>query len=249
MRLISHWIRRPRSPRFALTLASPLANILGKQLEVEQWQQCFAEVDARNLAATWATVLPVGSVSLATELIGSRTKHELALRLGDRSIMDSLNPLEQRTTVLNNAGLPIRTLVCETPSMHPGVMSRLGASALVSMSADARMSRTGSLRAMAWNQWETPITDRLTTAPSAHRMQQLELRLSEGLKHGWSMHLLCMVGGHPSDDLLRYLDRVAQYEQRGWLKVATAGQVAELASLQVGHPPTANESPRNLQAA
>jgi len=63
-------------------------------------------------------------------------------------------------------------------------------------------------------------------------MNQLASRLSECIKHGWTMHLLCMVDGKPMEELLRFFDQVSQYAQRGWLVVEPAGQMARNASLR-----------------
>lgn len=230
MRLISHWLRRPESPRMAITLAGSIRGNIGSQAEIEKWSDCFRELDQRGLSATWASVVPTGSVALAAELVASRTAHELSFRMGDRNVAESLAPLEERAAVLRDVGLPLRSLVCDSPSVHPGVMTRLGVEALISVSPEARTTRTGSLRAVAWNQWETPLSDRCTTAPSAHRMNQLANRLNDCIKHGWTMHLLCVVEGKPSGELLRLFDQVSQYAQRGWIVVEPTGQLAENAS-------------------
>ncbi len=111
--------------------------------------------------------------------------------------------------------------------MHPTLLAELGVEAVVHAAPDA-ISRTGRLRAVAWNIWEAPLTTSIfaNSGQAASLLQAFDVVLRQSTR----LHLLLQLAGGGRDafrnELTRFLDRVGDYRQRGWVRVETAGQAA-----------------------
>ncbi|WP_425397760.1 hypothetical protein [Aeoliella sp.] len=234
MRWISRWFRSPTAPRVAITVL-PIGQRHGTDNHLPL-EQALAVLEERGLTATWGVASCVRDFRLAGSLVASRCPHELAFVLGRADIASEVATFGEFSRVARRVALPLRCLIATGAGVHPSLLSQWEVEAVVPVGLSVEPSRTGSLRALTWGVWEAPVTDRLATPISATEFAGLESRLQLAVSQSMRMHLLWQVGPHSLRPDWRYvcklLDQVAEFHQRGWLKVETAGSAAEQLSRQ-----------------
>lgn len=197
------------------------------------WFRCF---DQRNLPVTWGIVEGNGGWHLGPSLIESRVPHELAFWTDQSSLLPSIPEFERQRDFARKLQVPLRTLVTTHLGLHPTLLSRLGIASLVRLMDDRPSSRTGMFRAMGWNCWETSITERLGVGPSFADAMHLVARLHLLVRESSSMNLLIDLeglGGPPRSGVLRVVDCLADFANRGLVQVRTVGCVASQTANQL----------------
>ncbi|MGI9457257.1 MAG: hypothetical protein ACR2NU_11900 [Aeoliella sp.] len=188
----------------------------------------FLEFDSRGLPATWGVVTDDGGWPLGPQLLQSQVGHELAMRMPQAGGDRGWTGIAAQATLARRAQLPLRSLIVSGDGVHPSLLARLGVEAVVTCSK-GRLSRTGSLRAMAWNLWEIPVTDAAPQDATRSRSQRFTSRLDAVIRHSTRMHLLLELG-EGSEWLLSFLDGLAELRNRGIIVIETVGMAAAEAS-------------------
>ena len=240
MRWISRQIRDDQPTRVSITVAglaawhpSQLADSIRSQHAIEQWHSAFSALDSRNLPATWAVVESTaagpraGFWKLGHEMVASPVRHELAFRHRTSGLDRVTGEFAKHVAFADQLQLPLRTFVTDAVGIHPAVLSKLGVHALVTVPPGTAPSRTGSLRAIAWDTWRAPITNRIESRSTSQQCKKLNGRLCKLLDSTHRLHLLLLIDGPPSAALLHAFDEIADYARRGWVIAETIGQAAE----------------------
>lgn len=227
MRWLSRRYRNVGAPRVAITVAPPRRTRIVLLPRDEQWQQTFSCLDMRQIPATWAVVDGCTQWPLGSDLVASGVAHELAYLhdVGGENLTDT--SLQQQAVLAQQVGIELRTLVTATRGVHPALLAQLGARVVVPTGA-RRLSRTGSLRALAWDLWEAPLTDRCDHKGSLARLLD---RLETAVRKSVDLHLLFKITDRSTIEstakLAPFFDRVNDYDARGWIRTETVGASAE----------------------
>ncbi|QDU55869.1 hypothetical protein [Aeoliella mucimassa] len=228
MRWLSRWLRPPDHPRMAVTVVSHRDSIVADSA-TEQWSPVFSLLDSRGIPATWATGAR-DTARLASLLVGSRVSHELAHLDFGRAVAANLPSFRHQSQLAQKVSLPLRTLVTLSRGVHPSVLAQLQALAVVPLHRRGAISHTGQLRALAWNIWEAPATDRTTTSPSDETLARLKIRVRQVVRQSSRLHLVIdpefPLAGGELQQFERWLDQVSDYAQRGWIRFETVAQAA-----------------------
>lgn len=241
MRWLSRRVQVAGAPKIAITVAQPncakTPGLSGTDgIDSACWMDAFEQLDARRLPATWATVLGPDRPLLDSQLVASDTPHELAFYAATDNMASLLLAFKKQRSVFDRAKICLRTLVSDRVGVHPSVLANLGVQAMVPIGSEAQLSRTGSLRAVAWDQWEAPPTLCLRHHQLETDTQRLMTQLRQMSQQTARMHLLWEPWVSGSEVALsrleRALDHIAQLYQRGWVQVETAGAAAQQISLR-----------------
>ena len=235
MRWFSRRHRQTTTAKVAITTV-PAVDSLSAAQNLEQWARVFALLDTRDVPATWA-LRPAETRLLAAQMVASQVQHELGFAAPAEGFTHSLPSFRQQLQLAQKVELPLRTLATTTAGIHPSLLSRLGVQAVVPL--DRRSSsRTGQLRALAWNTWECPATHVAPLPCSAETMAQLTQSLEHCVRRATRMHLVLELRfpiiRNELEALEKWLDTASDYAQRGWLKLETVGQQAAELSGSLG---------------
>ena len=198
----------------------------------------FSMLDSRGIPTTWA-VRAQQTPGVARLLVGTSVRHELAFVEMGGAVASSLPSFRQQLQLAQKVKLPLRTLVTTTSGLHPSLLSQYDLRAVVPLGRGAE-SRTGQLRGLAWSTWEAPSTNRVAVPCCESGVQQLHYRLDRVVRQSTRLHLVLELRFPMIRSELvtieSWLDRVADFAQRGWLRVETIGQqAAELAESLDAH--------------
>lgn len=235
MRWISRWFRSPAPPRIAITVL-PTVGAPDASNFLSTLEQALARLDQRNLTATWALARQGSDMRLAEPLVSSALGHELAFVLERGNLADGEASFARFSKIARRVQLPLRTLLTTSRGVHPSLLAQWSVEAVVPMELDSVPSPTGTLRALTWGIWEAPITDRMTTPASKADLDKLQVRLQSTISQSTRMHLLWRLSplSEPSSwrSVDKLLDEMAEFHDRGWLKVETIGGAAAETSQQ-----------------
>lgn len=226
MRPFSRRLRISGAGRLAITVTTGNHDSVGAGRHREQWRCLYELLSERRLAATWA-VTGKAPWHLDEELFANPVAHELAFEDNQGDFASQLPKFHHQIQLAQRLGLKMRTLVTSSAGVHPALLAQLRVEALVAATSDAN-SQTGSLRALAWNVWEMPITDHVAT--NFIDVERLAGRLEQAIRQSTRMHLVmqptaCSLS-EVASRLARFLDQAADYQARGWICVETAGRAA-----------------------
>lgn len=241
MRWLSRRVQGESVPRITITVMQPscartprLSGFAGTQSTA--WDNAFELLDALSLPATWATVIGPDRPALGTQLVASQVPHELAFHARNADLAKLLSAFKKQQLLIRRASVPLRTLLSDSAGVHPSVLAGLGVQAVVPVGRVANLSRTGSPRAMAWQQWELPPTLRLRADQLSTDSLALTAQLRLLQQQSGRLHLLW----EPTVDanqaaqarIAEALNHIANLNRRGWVQVETSGAAADNASLR-----------------
>lgn len=227
MRWLSRRYRNAGAARLAITVAPSASTSIALLRDDEQWQRAFSCLNIRQIPATWAVVDGCAQWPLGSELVASSVAHELAYLHDGPATNFAKSNLQTQALLAQQVGIDLRTLVTATHGVHPALLAHVGARVVVPM-GERKLSRTSSLRALAWDVWEAPITDRCA---HARVLATLLERLETAVRESLDLHLLLQLPGRSTVDLTAEMtplfDRVSDYHARGWIHTETVGDSAE----------------------
>ncbi len=232
MRWSSRRLRNLAAPRVAITFARAAEHSISSDACIEQWDEVFALVDSRRLPTTWAIVDGCSPWVLGNQLVAGQASHELGFVDREGNIAPMVAEFRRQAAIASQVQLPLRTMVSESAGLHPSLLAQLEVNAVVPIRPEVR-SRTGTLRAVAWNIWEAPVTT--TVSRDSPQVERLAEGLDAAVRQSTEIHVVVKLGKQmPTatiNALSRFFGLAADYHARGWIRVETVGQSAAQLSL------------------